>query len=586
MPAQSSVPPTAVQAAKMPQYASRLARAGSRPAPRKIPTLARRGFQGPIIYDNGPINGRTDAWVFNSGFVVSNTFTITGGGPVAGMSFGAWLEPGDTLQSAEVSITSSEFGGTSFFDQSVNFTQSGCVTNQDGFNVCTETAIFSGPFLNAGTYWLNLNNAVTSLGAPVYWDENSGAGCQSPGCPSLASSNQVGTIPSESFSMLGECTAEDKPPTGAKIVTVPPSPTLPYRVIYNFTGAADGGFPATGLVIDPAGNLYGTTGFGGSSGSGTTFKLSPSASGWRFTRLNSFSSANGFSPESTPVLDADGRLFGTAAGGGAHDFGVLFSLSPPGHILPSVFSNWMETLLYSFADGNDGAVPDGSLVLDSSGNIYGTASTHGANGGGTLYEFTNSGIQIQHAFPAFNGDGITPIGVVNGSDGLYGITTEGGSNLSGTLYTTAGGYQILHSFEPDVSEGNPISLAADQVGNLYGTSSFSGSCGGGSSTVFQLSPPDWNPVTLTSSFQFSSWVSTDAAGNVYGTTDFGGLNFQGNVFKLTCCWNYTDMHDFSGGPNDGDQPLASPVVDAHGNIYGTTVNGGTHGFGTVWEISP
>jgi uncharacterized repeat protein (TIGR03803 family) len=368
MPAQSSVPPTAVQAAKMPQYASRLARAGSRPAPRKIPTLARRGFQGPIIYDNGPINGRTDAWVFNSGFVVSNTFTITGGGPVAGMSFGAWLEPGDTLQSAEVSITSSEFGGTSFFDQSVNFTQSGCVTNQDGFNVCTETAIFSGPFLNAGTYWLNLNNAVTSLGAPVYWDENSGAGCQSPGCPSLASSNQVGTIPSESFSMLGECTAEDKPPTGAKIVTVPPSPTLPYRVIYNFTGAADGGFPATGLVIDPAGNLYGTTGFGGSSGSGTTFKLSPSASGWRFTRLNSFSSANGFSPESTPVLDADGRLFGTAAGGGAHDFGGLFSLSPPGHILPSVFSNWMETLLYSFADGNDGAVPDGSLVLDSSGN--------------------------------------------------------------------------------------------------------------------------------------------------------------------------------------------------------------------------
>jgi uncharacterized repeat protein (TIGR03803 family) len=226
-------------------------------------------------------------------------------------------------------------------------------------------------------------------------------------------------------------------------------------------------------------------------------------------------------------------------------------------------------------------------VLDSSGNIYGTASTRGTNGGGTLYEFTNSGIQIQHDFPAFNGDGSTPIGVVNGSDGLYGITMDGGSNRSGTFYTTAGGYQILHSFVPDFSEGNPISLAADQVGNLYGTSSFSGGCGGGSSTVFQLSPPDWNPVTLTSSFQFSSWVSTDAAGNVYGTTDSGGLNFQGNVFKLTCCWNYTDLHDFTGPPtNDGFQPLASPVVDAQGNIYGTTSSGGTHGFGTVWEISP
>ena len=150
------------------------------------------------IYDNGAINGTTDAWTINSGFTVSDTFTLGAGATVSGLSFGAWLEPGDSLVSAEVSITSSEFGGTSFFDSNVNFTSSGCGTNQDGFTVCTETGSFSGPALNAGTYWLNLNNAVTSLGAPVYWDENSGA--------SSASENSLGTIPSESFTLLGGTT--------------------------------------------------------------------------------------------------------------------------------------------------------------------------------------------------------------------------------------------------------------------------------------------------------------------------------------------------------------------------------------------
>jgi PEP-CTERM motif len=142
-------------------------------------------------YDNGPINGTTDAWTINSGFTVSDTFTIGGG--VNDLSFGAWLTPGDTLQSAEVSITSNEFGGTTFFDETVNFTQSGCVANQVGFNVCTENSRFRDVDLNAGTYWLNLNNATTTLGQAVYWDENSG--------PSSASENSIGTIPSESFTL-------------------------------------------------------------------------------------------------------------------------------------------------------------------------------------------------------------------------------------------------------------------------------------------------------------------------------------------------------------------------------------------------
>ena len=146
------------------------------------------------LYDNGPTNGTVDAWTINFGFIVSNTFTV-GQTDVSGLNFAAWLFPGDVLQSAELSITSSEFGGTTFFDGVVNFTQSNCTTNQLGFSLCEEATGFGPVNLNTGTYWLNLQNAVVNTGDPVYWDENSG--------PSSASENSIGTIPSESFTVLG-----------------------------------------------------------------------------------------------------------------------------------------------------------------------------------------------------------------------------------------------------------------------------------------------------------------------------------------------------------------------------------------------
>ncbi len=153
------------------------------------------------LYSNGPINGTTDAWTINSGFVVSDTFTTTPNSSVTGVVFGAWLFPGDVLQSVDVGISSAEFGGTIYFDASVNFTQSGCSGNQYGFNVCTETSASLGDINLAagGTYRLNLSNAVVNDGDPVYWDENSG--------PSSASENSVGTIPSEAFTILGSETS-------------------------------------------------------------------------------------------------------------------------------------------------------------------------------------------------------------------------------------------------------------------------------------------------------------------------------------------------------------------------------------------
>jgi hypothetical protein len=165
------------------------------------------------VYNNGPINGNTDAWTINSGFVVSDSFTVNfGAGGVGGLQFGAWLFPGDVLQSAEVSITSQEFGGTTFFDGVVNFTQGSCTTNSFGFDVCTETGRFN-TFLDNGSYWLNLQNASVANGDPVYWDENSG--------PSSASESSLGTIPSEAFTIV--CNCETGPGSGTGTTPEPSS---------------------------------------------------------------------------------------------------------------------------------------------------------------------------------------------------------------------------------------------------------------------------------------------------------------------------------------------------------------------------
>jgi len=155
-----------------------------------VPVLAQ------TVYSNGPTNGNVDAWTINFGFVVSDTFNVgSNNTTITGLDFAVWFENPSTLNSVELSITSGENGGTSYFDQTLNVSQGGCVSNQFGDPVCNESASFNGPTLNSGTYWLNLQNAQTADGEPVYWDENSG--------PSSASESAVGTIPSESFTVLG-----------------------------------------------------------------------------------------------------------------------------------------------------------------------------------------------------------------------------------------------------------------------------------------------------------------------------------------------------------------------------------------------
>jgi len=163
------------------------------------------------IYDNGAINGTTDAWTINFGYIVSDSYVNGSGNPVTGFAFGVWEFPGDVMSSVDWSITSAENGGTTFGSGTAsgsNLTDKFISTNQYGYDIDVITVSgLNVSEVKGATYWLNLQNAAVPSGDPVYWDENSGAGCGGTGgganCPASASESSVGTIASEAFTISG-----------------------------------------------------------------------------------------------------------------------------------------------------------------------------------------------------------------------------------------------------------------------------------------------------------------------------------------------------------------------------------------------
>jgi uncharacterized repeat protein (TIGR03803 family) len=412
------------------------------------------------------------------------------------------------------------------------------------------------------------------------------------------------------------------------MMTTPAAQAQTFRVVHSFTGGADGANPGSGLTLDRGGHLYGTASRGGSpgvcqypGGCGTVYRMTPHESNWVFGPLYTFTGSlnDGGYPESGVTVGPDGSLYGST--------GLIYNLKPPESIPGSVFAPWTETLVYTFSYLPDGFGPSGNLAFDSAGNIYGTTEFGGRENGcgagglgcGSVYQLTKSnGSWTRTVLYKFEGasDGGQPIGgvIIDRSGNLYGTTPESfyGNFCCGAVFEVSpsgSGWTetTLGTFSFDTTGENSYSnLIFDPHGNLYGVGANGGANGGG--TVVELTPSGggWtlNPLN---SFTCSpcGWASgpygglaMDSAGNLYGTTREEGAYNRGSVFKLTPSggtWIYTDLHDFTGG-SDGATPEGSLLVDSGGNVYGTTYAGGQTGAscdsgvsyqcGVVFEITP
>ena len=269
-------------------------------------------------------------------------------------------------------------------------------------------------------------------------------------------------------------------------------------VLYRFTGGADGAVPYPGVVMDPAGNLYGATNEGGAANAGVVYKLSPGGSGWQQTLLHTFQGKpDGSAPFGTPALDAAGNLYGTTNAGGSHNEGSVYMLA-----LQSDGSFTAQTL-HNFSGGADGVNPLAGVVLDPHGNIYGTTGYGGSANCGIAFELTPTGSgtwkeRLLHTFLGIGAqDGENPNGLTFGAHGnLYGTTLGGGVYNPGTIFeltrTSSGPWQetVLYSFTGGLDGAYPsVGVTLDSAGNIYGTTVWGGPSGDTTGGVaFQFIP--------------------------------------------------------------------------------------------------
>jgi uncharacterized repeat protein (TIGR03803 family) len=266
-------------------------------------------------------------------------------------------------------------------------------------------------------------------------------------------------------------------------------------VLYSFEGSpSDGAHPGYGdLTFDQAGNLYGTTSYGGGYGDGVVYELTPAGSGWTESVLYGFAGSDGAAPANGVIFDGSGNLYGTTVQGGLSGDGAVFQLAP------SAGSGWTESLLYSFNNGSDGSFPVAGLIFDHSGNLYGPTSDGGTGGQGTVFELTpvNGSWTYSVLYSLIAPPGGFQCGpwgtlVMDGAGNLYGTTRCNGANNLGTVFklTSSGSgwtYSSLHDFTGgDDGEYPYCNVILDANGNLYGTASAGGS--GGDGVVWEITP--------------------------------------------------------------------------------------------------
>ena len=384
-------------------------------------------------------------------------------------------------------------------------------------------------------------------------------------------------------------------------------------VLYDFQRSTDGGLPLGGVIMDGKGNLYGTASIGGTASNvGSAFELvRPKAKQpWVLMPLHDFTGgADGATPEAPLMMDAAGALFGTTTAGGSANAGTVFELTVKKGV-------WSEQVLYGFAGGEDGYAPHSGLIMDSSGNLYGTTEWGGGSGTGcelnnvvlycgTVFELSppakKKGKWAEKVLYSFQGgnDGARPMAglVMDAGGALYGTTQYGNPFGFGTVFkltpsgsggSTTWTESLVHSFTDGGGAGPVSPLIFDGAGNLFGATNeavfeIGGPGGSGEFTVpFQLGDGDgYNPGGLL----------LDGSGDLYALNMNAGTYNAGNIFELSppasgTVWNFSTLYSFGGVANDGGNPTGNLVMNSKGTMFGETNSGGTHNLGTIFSFVP
>ncbi len=343
----------------------------------------------------------------------------------------------------------------------------------------------------------------------------------------------------ESKSSIGKLALALASAAGLAAAAMPCAQAHTLNVVRSFSGGSDGGNPVDGFAMGPTGMLYGTAVSGGDFGYGVVFRVTGKGNE---TVLHSFAGgADGATPNGGVIMDTDGALFGTTTAGGAAGSGTVFRVK-----------GTKEKVLYSFAGGTDGADPQAGLAMDAAGNLYGTTAQGGTAGNGTVFEL------------------VAP------------------TRKNGTWKEI-----VLYSFGTGTDGATPVSgVHLDSAGNVFGTTSLGGAYGYG--TAFQLTPGAAWTETVLHSFQNAddgaypyAGLISDAAGNLYGAATQGGTAGGGTVFKLKPSkgsWKFSVLYSVPGWGISGS--FRNLLLDDAGNIYGTTHCDGDDNAGTIYKLAP
>jgi uncharacterized repeat protein (TIGR03803 family) len=348
------------------------------------------------------------------------------------------------------------------------------------------------------------------------------------------------------------------------------------NILASFNGA-NGSAPFSALIVDGSGNLYGTTAYGGANGDGTVFEVAQGSG--TISTLATFDGSDGSDSVAPLIMDSSGNLYGTARGGTGYSPNISY-----GTVFEVAQGSGTITTLATFS-GTNGAFPTAGLVRDTSGNLYGTSDDtvfEVAQGSGTITTLMQASVN--------GANSVYPSGalIMDSSGNLYG-TTNGGANGVGAVFELAPGSGAISTLASFLAPNGAVphgGLIVDSSGNLYGTTSTGGPSGAG--TVFEMAPGTGTITTL-AAFNGTNGASPlgaltmDGNGNLYGTTNAGGASGDGTVFELAHgSGTITTLATFNGA--NGLDPLGGLIRDNSGNLYGATIDGGASGQGTVFEV--